>query len=256
MTEIKRIEKAEEPCCCAPEKGKAPERDSGCLLCGKPLVYWPEAKTQVCALCGRAFESNCACEDGHFVCDDCHRAGAEAFFLPLLLSSAEKDPLLLFEQVVALPRVHMHGPEHHCIVPCVLLTAYRNCGGELELDKALREALRRSKQVPGGTCGYWGVCGAAAGAGIYMSILLGSSPVHKDAWPIPQQLVADCLQKLAEVGGPRCCKRTGRLCITLAAQRTADWLGVEMPLSEPRCRYMRQNRECIGRDCPYFPLPR
>ena len=101
MTEIKRIEKAEEPCCCAPEKGKAPQRDSGCLLCGKPLVYWPEAKTQVCALCGRAFESNCACEDGHFVCDDCHRAGADAFFLPLLLSSAEKDPLKLFEQVVS-----------------------------------------------------------------------------------------------------------------------------------------------------------
>ena len=322
MTDIKRIEKAQEPCCCAPEKPQAPSHESGCLLCGKPLVYWPEAKSRVCAICGKTFEANCACEDGHFVCDDCHRAGADAFFLPLLLSSTEKDPLKLFEQVVSLPRVHMHGPEHHCIVPCVLLTAYRNNGGQLPgassglhaaspsvpsvpsvpsaapgapgapsgpsavpgipgapsgapsgalsgpsavpgalfppvdpaLENSVKEAIRRSKQVPGGTCGYWGVCGAAAGAGIYMSILLGSNPVHKDAWPIPHQLVADCLQKLAEVGGPRCCKRTGRLCITIAAERTAEWLGIEMPLSEVRCRFLRQNRECLGPDCPYFPL--
>lgn len=110
MTDIKRIEKAQEPCCCAPEKPQAPSHESGCLLCGKPLVYWPEAKSRVCAICGKTFEANCACEDGHFVCDDCHRAGADAFFLPLLLSSTEKDPLKLFEQVVSLPRVHMHGP--------------------------------------------------------------------------------------------------------------------------------------------------
>ena len=30
-----------------------------------------------------------------------------------------------------LPDVHLHGPEHHGVVPCVLLTAYRNCGGAL-----------------------------------------------------------------------------------------------------------------------------
>lgn len=254
MTEIKRIEKAEEPCCCAPGKDRPAGHDSGCLLCGKPLRYWKEAEKRVCAVCGREFEANCACEDGHFVCDECHRAGSEAFFLPSLLASRERDPLLLLEQILALPKVHLHGPEHHCIVPCVLLTAYRNCGGELELEPALREALRRSRQVPGGTCGYWGVCGAAAGAGIYMSILLGSNPLHRDAWPFPQTLAADCLRKLAEIGGPRCCKRTSRLCIQLAAERTAEWLGVEMPLSEIRCRYVGKNRECIGRDCPFFPI--
>mgnify|MGYP002869165356 CR=1 FL=1 len=70
---------------------------------------------------------------------------------------------------MALPQVHMHGPEHHGIVPCVLLTAYRNNGGEVDLPSSLREAVRRAKQVPGGTCGYWGACGAAIGAGIDIS---------------------------------------------------------------------------------------
>ena len=147
----------------------------------------------------------------------------------------------------------MHGPEHHAIVPCVLLTAYRNHGGELELDKALREALRRGGQVPGGSCGYWGVCGAAAGAGIYMSVLLGSNPLHRDAWPFPIQLVGECLRVLAEVGGPRCCKRTGRLCIEKAASLTGEWLGVDMPCGEIACRHFAQNRECLGVSCPYFP---
>ena len=139
------------------------------------------------------------------------------------------------------------------IVPCVLLTAYRNNSGEIDLPAALKEAVRRAKQVPGGACGYWGVCGAAAGAGIYMSILLGSNPVHKEAWPIPQKLVADCLNAIAELGGPRCCKRTGRLAITRAAAFTEDLLGVEMPTGEIRCRYFRQNHECLFLSCPYFP---
>lgn len=253
MIEIKKKETQEECCCCAPGTPTDPGRFSGCMVCGKPLVYEKESRTHTCAVCGRSFDSNCACEDGHFVCDSCHGAASIAFFAPFLLSSGEKDPLKLFEQVIDLPQVHMHGPEHHAIVPCVLLTAYRNNGGELELNAALGEAVRRAKQVPGGSCGYGGVCGAAAGAGIYMSVLLGSSPVHPEAWPIPMRLTADCLNAIAEVGGVRCCKRTGRLAITQAAAFTATWLGVEMPLEKPVCRFYQENRECLGRDCPYFP---
>ena len=33
-----------------------------------------------------------------------------------------------------------------------------------------------------------GVCGAAAGAGIFMSVMTGSSPLHKDAWPFLKNL--------------------------------------------------------------------
>jgi hypothetical protein len=242
-----------ETCCCAPGSASDPQRFTGCMICGRPLVYEQTARPMRCAVCGRETESSCACEDGHFVCDACHEAASIAFFAPVLLASTERDPLRLLEQTMALPQVHMHGPEHHVLVPCVLLTAYRNNGGEIDLSAALKEAVRRAKQVPGGACGYWGVCGAAAGAGIYMSILLGSNPVHKEAWPLPQRLVADCLNTIADVGGPRCCKRTGRLAVTRAAAYTADWLGVDMPLGEVRCRYFRENRECLLRGCPYFP---
>ncbi len=241
-------------CCC--EEKTSPTvtgRFSGCLLCGKPLVYEKTPVPRVCSICGEESLSDCACEDGHFVCDRCHTAGLDSFFIPLLLQSTEKDPLRLLEVVMALPQVHLHGPEHHAIVPCVLLTAFHNNGGGNELRGDLAAALKRGKQVPGGTCGYWGVCGAAAGAGIYLSVLTGSSPVNESAWALPQQLVARCLEANVAAGGPRCCKRTSRLAITEAARFTKELFGVEMPLSEIRCGYFRQNRECIGRSCPYFP---
>ena len=228
---------------------------SGCMLCGKPLRYELVAVPRRCSICGEEKLSDAVCEDGHFVCNECHAAGLDQFFVPWLLQSGERDPLRLFEQVVALPQVHMHGPEHHAIVPCVLLTAWHNCGGEGDLKTMLASALSRGRQVPGGACGFWGVCGAAAGAGIYMSILLGSNPVHKEAWPLPQRLAADCLNAIAEVGGPRCCKRTCRLAIIRAAAFTEELLGVEMPLGKVSCRYFRTNRECLYRDCPYFPAP-
>ena len=151
-----------------------------------------------------------------------------------------------------LPSVHMHGPEHHVIVPLVLLTALRNNGGDISYDEAMREAYRRASKLPGGTCGFWGVCGAAAGAGIFASLLLGSSPLHKDAWPLPQQLVSYILARLAEIGGPRCCKRTSRVAIEEASRFLRETGGADMPLCKLGCKYTALNRECIGGDCPYF----
>lgn len=253
MIEIKREPAAEKCCRSTPSRPASAERFTGCLLCGKELVYETRASRRRCAICGKEYESNSACADGHYVCDACHAASSIAFFAPFLLGSSERDPLQLLEQMFALPQVHMHGPEHHAIVPCVLLTAYRNSGGELDLEAALREAVRRAGQVPGGACGYWGVCGAAAGAGIYMSVLLDSNPLHKEMWPIPQRLTAECLEAIADVGGPRCCKRTCRLAVERAAAFTAERLGVSMPVRAVNCRYRAKNRECILRACPYFP---
>ena len=86
-----------------------------------------------------------------------------------------------------------------------------------------------------------------------MSVLTGSTPLNKDAWPLPQQLTARCLNALAAVGGPRCCKRTSRISIHEAVKFTAERFGVVMPEKEVKCDYMKFNRECIGKACPCFP---
>jgi hypothetical protein len=76
------------------------------------------------------------------------------------------------------PSVNMHGPEHHVIVGAALITAYRNAGGAAEpLEKLLGTVEKRGNKVPGGTCGFWGACGAALGAGIFLSAATGSTPL-------------------------------------------------------------------------------
>ena len=143
---------------CCPQSG-GEEHFSGCLICGAELVYNSLGTERRCAVCGRESAGNAVCANGHYVCDECHAYGAFAAIIPELYKSREKNPLLLLDSVMNLPSVHMHGPEHHVIVPLVLLTALRNNGGDISYDEAMREAYKRASKLPGGTCGF-GACAA------------------------------------------------------------------------------------------------
>ena len=87
-----------------------------------------------------------------------------------------------------------------------------------------------------------------------MSVMTGSGPLHKDAWPFPQKLVSVILSKLADVGGPRCCKRTSRIAIEEAIRFYRQFSSVKIPLSSVLCKYFEDNKECIREDCPYYPV--
>lgn len=233
--------------CC----GGRRDKKKNCAVCGKPLVYFEEERLLECRLCHRLKSANAACEEGHFICDECHSGGGAAV-MAMLLECEEKDPVKLFLGICGTEDVHLHGPEHHSIVPCVLLTAYRNCGGEIELERALREAWKRGQKIAGGSCGFLGICGAAAGAGIFASVVSGASPMKGAEWGLAQKLAAQCLEANAETGGPRCCKRTGRLAIERAAAFSEKEFGVAMPCSRPRCGFSGQNSECLRDRCPFF----
>lgn len=227
-----------------------PGKNENCIICGNPLVYFDEMKILRCAICGKEASANASCEAGHFVCDDCHSGGGVGI-LAFLMQSEGKDPIELFAQVCSMSEVHMHGPEHHSIVPCVLLTAFHNNGGDIELEKALPEAWKRGKGIPGGACGFMGCCGSAVGAGIFASIICRSTPLAGDVWHIPQELTADCLKAIAAVGGPRCCKRDGRLSIGQAVKFAKEHFGIDMPVSHPDCTFSGKNSECLDKRCPY-----
>ena len=79
----------EDICCCC-EGGEK----SSCMVCGRPLVYFGRTESRVCSICGKEKPADAACEAGHFVCDDCHSAGAEAA-IALLLNSRWRDPVRL-----------------------------------------------------------------------------------------------------------------------------------------------------------------
>ena len=223
-----------------------------CIVCKAPLIYLEQDEWMECELCHKKELSKTRCQNGHYVCNDCHTKGLDTI-LSLCIDETSRNPIEIVRKMMDAPFCHMHGPEHHAIVPCVLLTAFRNNGEHMDYDAALSEICKRAKQVPGGTCGYWGVCGVAAGAGIFMSVMTGSSPLHKDAWPFPQKLVSIILSRLADVGGPRCCKRTSRIAIEEAVHFYSQFCSVNIPLSSITCKYCEDNRECIQEDCPYYP---
>ncbi len=230
------------------------EQMHGCLICGARLVYFTQAEPMSCALCGQTQHSLSMCENGHYVCDACHQKGAASIVPALCQSMHGTNPLTIAESIMRHPSVHIHGPEHHYIAGAALLCAYHHITGDIDLTAALDELIARGCAVPGGTCGYWGACGAAISTGVYISVLTGATPYSIEPWRLCNAITAQCLQTLADVGGPRCCKRMTYLCIVEAAKFTAEHFGVTMPLQNDfHCIFHRQNAECIRNYCPFYP---
>lgn len=229
-------------------------RENVCLECGKPLAYFEEAQEVVCCICGKKEMGRCICTAGHYVCDACHRAGGVDVAMAFCLGTDSEDPVWIAQQIMANKAVYPNGPEHHSIVGMALMTAYRNAGGEIDLERGLEELRRRSMQVPGGACGYWGVCGAATSAGQFWSIASGSTPMTCGPWAQCQRLTSRVLGKLADLGGPRCCKRTGFASILETAAFVRETCGVRMSVPESvTCTFSEGNRECLRERCPYHP---
>ena len=137
------------------------------------------------------------------------------------------------------------------MVGSALLTAYKNAGGELELEKALMEMQSRGRSVPGGACGFWGACGAGISAGMFASIITKATPLSKEAWGISNRMTAAALQKIGEVGGPRCCKRDSYLAILAAIEFVRENMGIEMEQQKIVCHRFTMNNQCIGNRCPF-----
>lgn len=224
-----------------------------CLICKAPLEYLKEDVLMECAICHKKELSKTRCVNGHYVCNDCHSRGVDAI-IGVCLSERTKDPIAIIQRLMAQPFCHMHGPEHHIMVGSALLTAYRNAGGDIDLEKALREMQSRGKNVPGGACGFWGACGAGISSGIFISIISNSTPLTVESFGLSNQMTAKSLAAIGEIGGPRCCKRDSYLSILAAVDFVKEHFGIEMEKPPVVCVHSARNNQCIGSRCPFSPL--
>lgn len=206
-----------------------------------------------CVYCGAIHEVRARCTRGHFVCDACHARDARAVIRQACLAADATDPVALFDLVVAHPSVKMHGPEHHFLVPAVLLAAYYNHLDQPERKReALGEADARSKHILGGFCGFHGNCGAGVGAGTFVSIVTGATPLSTRAWSWANELTGRCLLRIAKHGGPRCCKRNSYLALLEAVAFLEERMEVSLPVARAvRCTMSERNHECLGARCPF-----
>jgi hypothetical protein len=223
-----------------------------CGVCSQPLVYGTENVAMSCTFCGREFNTLIYCPEGHYVCDTCHSRGALDILRDVLASTTSTNPAEILETVMSHPSVPMHGPEHHAMVPAVIVAAVKNSDYPVP-EGAVEKAIDRGAKVPGGWCGFYGVCGAAIGVGTAVSVLTGATPLTGETRALANEATAFALKHMID-NGPRCCKRASRQAIEAAIEFLDTRMGIILSGGEtPRCRYDSRNRECIREECSYFP---
>jgi len=239
--------------CCDDQTVKATERKAeGCMVCGTELHYFTEVQEMACSYCGRRFSANACCEQDHFVCDSCHRENGIEVIKTICSGTEERDLITLLELIRSHPAIPMHGPEHHAMIPGIILACYKNCGGAIK-EEAILTGINRGSDIPGGVCGFWGACGAAIGAGIAVSTIYAATPLTPSPRQKAQAFSARILKVISEYCGGRCCQRETWLALTETARLSAEMLSVPMVAQgDLRCSQYLKNKECIRKQCPLW----
>jgi len=173
------------------------------------------------------------------------------------LQETSKNPIDIFCNIAQRDFVRIHGPEHHVLDGAALLTAFHNAGGAIELQTSLNELMKRGLQMPGATCGMWGVCGAVSSLGASLSIIDGTGPLSSDlSWGKHMEFTSKALCSLSRVGGPRCCKRDAFLSLQKAIEYIIENYNVRLESSRIECSFSKKNEQCIKEKCPFYKKPR
>ena len=169
-----------------------------------------------------------------------------------ILAAIGRDPVHIAHEIMHRDYVNMHGPEHHFLDGAAFLAAYRNAGGEVDLDKALDELAKRTVKMPGAMCGQWGVCGSAASVGAALSVIHGTGPLSTDEfYKDNMRFTSVVIAKMSEIGGARCCKRNAYLSLSMGAAFVREKYGVPMKAAPIVCDDFSRNVQCIGARCPF-----
>jgi hypothetical protein len=64
---------------------------------------------------------------------------------------------------------------------------------------------------------------------------------------------ARALKRLADLGGPRCCKGSVYASIEVDCQMLREALGLELPTRSIVCQFVARSPECQGEHCAYHP---
>ncbi|HEY5731278.1 MAG TPA: DUF5714 domain-containing protein [Anaerolineales bacterium] len=226
---------------------------SNCLLCGEQLIYYTETRLLACAVCRHEFHSEASCEQGHFICNSCHSTSANEMIEKICIKSDSRKPVQLAIDLIKAPSISMHGPEHHFLVPAVLLTAFYNQKGDAQQkEKKIKVARQRADNVLGGFCGFYGACGAGVGTGIFISLVTDTTPLSAETWGLSNQMTAESLRCTGALDGPRCCKRDTFMSLKTARKFLKQKMDIMLDIPNTiTCNFNEFNKECIEENCPF-----
>ena len=164
------------------------------------------------------------------------------------------DPVHIAHEIMRRDTISMHGPEHHFLDGAAFLAAYRNAGGEIDLDKALDELAKRTVKMPGAMCGQWGMCASAASVGAALAVIHGTGPLSTDEfYKDNMRFTSAVIAKMGEIGGARCCKRNAYLSLSTGAAFFREKYGISMEAAPIDCEDFPRNGQSIGERSPFYP---
>ena len=173
--------------------------------------------------------------------------------IDICLKEDSKNPIEIIRTLMKEEFVPMHGPIHHVLDGASIMVALKNSGLSFDLPTAFDELCMRANSMPGAICGNWGVCGSSTSIGAALSIIHKSGPLSDDEYyKDHMHLTSRILDRIANIGGPRCCKRNGFIAITTAIDFIKEKYGIE--LDKPKeivCGFSGNNPNCIGNKCPF-----
>jgi len=251
---------AENSCCCftAPEPvtvnshEKREVFESGCMVCNSELKYLKNNELKTCYFCSQEFSADAVCEKSHYICDKCHSSDAETLVKEVLIKTSQKDMITLLNIIRSHPGFNVHGPEHHFTLAGIIGTVYRNNGGNLS-DEDILTAVERGSSIPGGTCAFWGGCGAPLGIGAGFGVILESTPLKAEQRYKVQNIVAEIMSETAQTKGARCCQRESYTALIKASQLAEKYLDTPLPATgDTKCIQINKNNECIKKECPFY----
>lgn len=163
------------------------------------------------------------------------------------------NPIQIFSTIARKEYVGIHGPEHHILDGASLLTAYKNAGGDIDLDNALEKLKQEGLKMPGAMCGLWGVCGAVTSIGAALSVIDGTGPISTDGtWGNHMEFTSKAISKLGEINGPRCCKRDAKIAFQYGVEYINSHYEVKLEYEDVKCEYSKLNKQCIKERCPFY----
>ena len=227
-----------------------------CVLCGEELKEIEPSIEANCDFCGKLGILSHSCESLHYICNECLAISAEDFIKKTCLSYEGTDPIALAVEIMNSPVINIYGPQHHFIVPAVILTCVHNTLGQHEmLAKKIEFTETIANLETPKSCSYnAGMCGAAIGTGIFLKIFLAIEPGSDDEWSLSDTLIAESMKVIAARGGTRCCKSDTYVSIEVAVNFLKEKFAIELPLSEAKCTFSVRNRTCKRENCNFYNL--
>jgi len=162
------------------------------------------------------------------------------------------SPVAIFRNIAKKEYVNIHGPEHHILDGASILVAYKNAGGNIDLDVALDKLMSEGLRMPGAMCGLWGICGAITSIGAALSIIDGTGPLSDDGtWGSHMEYTSLAIGELGKINGPRCCKRDAMIAFKNGIDYINNHYDVHLEYEKMVCDYSASNAQCIKERCPF-----